>query len=291
MPTPFFLHRPDLDDFILVYSMGKVGSTAVMRSLESVNVYCRHLHWATAETEAFFDRLEQVSPTGASRWNFYVQNRLNLRRARSALQDKEYASLIKVITAIRAPVDQILSHYFQSFPVHEAALQSRKLTIDAATVRDNIQSGVKLHLADPDRTVAELTRELDEHNADRILFCWLVHNYLHWFDTEFGCFFATDILAGKPRQGFQIASNALILKFEDLSTHGERAIAAYAQRPRFKLLRENVGTQNAYGDLYKEVVSTIRFPADFVDQLCNAAYVRHFYGEQERQQMRRRWTQ
>lgn len=290
MPSAFFLHRPDLDDFILVHTMGKVGSMAVKRSLEHVNIYCRHTHWVSVETQAFFDRLEQISPTGRSRWNFYVQNRINIARAHRALRDAEYASLIKVITAIRAPIDQILSHYFQSFPVHEAALKLQKLEVNAANVRDSIGKGVELYMASPERTIAELTGELTEHNCERIMFCWLVHNYLHWFDEEFRPFFAADVLAGKPHQGFQIAGNALILKFEELSTHGERAVAAYAQRPRFKLLQQNVTAENNYGDLYREVASTIKFPAAFVDHLCGSPYVRHFYGDEERSAMRERWS-
>jgi hypothetical protein len=289
MPSPFFLHRPDLDDFILVHTMGKVGSMSLMRSLEAVNVYCRHFHWVAAETQAFFDRFEQVSPTGTSHWNFFVQNRLNLRRARSALQDPEYASVIKVITAIRAPIDQILSHYFQSFPAHEAMLRVRKLEINADNIRNSIHQGVELYMANPGRTMAELTDELNEDNSERIMFCWLVHNYLHWFDEEFRPFFGVDVLAGKTHEGFQIAGNALILKFETLSTHGERAVSAYAQRPRFKLVRENLGAQGVYGDLYREVAGAIRFPAGFVDLLCASPYVRHFYDEDERRQMQHKW--
>jgi hypothetical protein len=289
MPSPFFLHRPDLDDFILIHTMGKVGSMALMRSLETVNVYCRHFHWVAAGTEAFFERFEQVSPTGASHWNYYVQNRLNIRRARSALQDPEYASVIKVITAIRAPIDQILSHYFQSFPAHEAMLKARGLEINAGNVRNSIHEGVELYMANPGRTIAELTRELTEHNSERIMFCWLVHNYLHWFDEEFSPFFGVDILAGKTHEGFQIAGNALILKFEALSTQGERAVASYAQRPRFSLIRQNVGARKAYAELYREVAGAIKFPADFVDHLCEAPYVRHFYSNDERRQMRQKW--
>src|SRR5580700_9799089 len=106
MPS-FFLHRPDLDNFILIYTMGKVASVPLMRSLEAVDIYCRHLHWASVETQAFFERLEQITPAGLPHWSVYVENRLNVRRCRSALRDAEYASLIKVITAIRAPIEQI----------------------------------------------------------------------------------------------------------------------------------------------------------------------------------------
>jgi hypothetical protein len=290
MPAPFFLHRPDIDDFILIHTMGKVGSTAVMRSLEKVNIYCRHSHWVAAETQAFFDRLAQVSPTGQSHWNFYVQNRLNISRARSALRDADYASAIKVITGIRAPIDQILSHYFQGFPVNEAALVTRKLDVNASNVRDNIEQGVEFYMSNPDRTLAELTREIDEDNCDRIMFCWLVHNYLHWFDEEFRPFFRTDVLAGKRNNGFQIAGNVLILKFEELSTRGEQAVASYARRPGLKLIRNNVGVQNQHGDLYREITNTMKFPAEFVDYLCNSPYVRHFYSDEEREAMRRKWA-
>jgi hypothetical protein len=289
MPAPFFLHRPDLDDFILVHTMAKVGSTAVVRSLRNVNVYCRHFHWASAETEAFFDRLGEVSPTGESQWTFYVHNRLNIRRLRSALEDAEYASLIKVITAIRAPVDQILSHYFQAMPGWVARMQQRDVEINAANVCRQIAAGVALFMARPERTMAELTAELDATNSEHIMFCWLVHNYLHWFDEEFCRYFPVDILGGRMNRGFQIAGNALILKFEDLSEHGERVLAGYAERPRLKLMRDNVGTQKDYGDLYRNVASTVKFPAAFVDLLCDSRYVRHFYSEDERNAMRRRW--
>jgi hypothetical protein len=291
MPPPFFLHRPDIENFVLVYTMGKVASVPLMRSLEAVNIYCRHLHWVTTENQAFFERLEQVSPSRLTQWDFYVQNRLNMRQGRSALRDAEYASLIKVIAGIRAPVEQILSHYFQAFPIFEAALKTRRLEFNAANVRDNIAAGIALYMADPARSIADLTRELTEDNADRILICWLVHNYLHWFDEEFRPFFPADILAGTRNNGFQVAGNALILKFENLSPHGERAVAAYAKRPRFKLLRVNAGTQNSYGGVYGEVLQTIKFPAPFVDHLCNSPYVRHFYSDEERSAMRQKWVE
>jgi Putative capsular polysaccharide synthesis protein len=289
MSSSFFLHRPDVENFVLVYTMGKVASMPLMRSLDAVGIYCRHLHWATADTQAFFERLEQVTPTGRSHWNFYVQNRLNMRQGRSALQDAEYASLIKVVTAIRAPIEQILSHYFQALPLFDSALTMKGLEVDAANIRDNVAAGVGHYMANPRRTIADLTRELDENNYDRIMFCWLVHNYLHWFDEEFRSFFHVDILGGQPNNGFQVASNALILKFEELPGHGAAAVAAYAQRPRFKLLRTNTGAQKTYGGLYRDVASTVKFAAGFVDHLCGSAYVRHFYSDEERREMCGRW--
>ena len=122
------------------------------------------------------------------------------------------------------------------------------------------------------------------------LFSWVVENYLNWFDREFTPFFATEIIGGRQRDGYQIAGNALILKFEELQGAGARAVALYSQRPQFKLLRENVGGDKSYGELYRQVAGAIRFPADFVGHLCESKYVRHFYSEDERRRMLERWT-
>lgn len=52
-----YLFRPDLDNFVLVYTMGKVGSTAIARSLGQVGIYYRHLQWLRPETQTFIDKV------------------------------------------------------------------------------------------------------------------------------------------------------------------------------------------------------------------------------------------
>ena len=39
MTTDIGLHRPDVDNFVLVYTMGKVGSTSIARSLADVGIW------------------------------------------------------------------------------------------------------------------------------------------------------------------------------------------------------------------------------------------------------------
>jgi hypothetical protein len=82
----------------------------------------------------------------------------------------------------------------------------------------------------------------------------------------------------------------LILRFEDFATAAEPIVAAYVQRPQFKLLRENVGADKDYGKLYREVADTIRLPNEFVSRLCDCKYVRHFYSDEERRLMRQKWA-
>jgi hypothetical protein len=280
-------HRPDLDNFILVYTMGKVGSTALIRSLEAVNLFCRHLQWLRPETDAYFEKLSKLYGPNSI---FVTLQSLNRARAHSAIRHRDYAEIIKVITAVRAPIEQILSQYFQSFEsLYERQIKASNKPISPESVIENILAGVRYFLARPDRTLSDLTDELTIENRFLNYFCWMVYNYLTWFDLELLPFFPSPILGGRLTDGYQLARNVMILKFEELQTDGERAVAAYTQR-QFRLLRENVGADKAHGDLYREVLRTIKFPRAFVDYLCDSKYVRHFYSEDERQAQKSRWT-
>jgi hypothetical protein len=285
MSTIHFLHQPDLDNFILVYTMGKVGSAAIARSLEAAGIFCRHLQWLRPETQAFIGKVGQVKPNLI----FNALNRLNWARAHCALRNREYAEIIKVITAVRSPIEQILSLCFQSYELYKWQLKKSNRPVNAESFVETILEGVQYFLARPDRKLSELTDELSIGNLYLIHFCWTVHNYLTWFDQELLPFFQSPIIGGQMTGGYQLAGNVMIVKFEEFGSGGEQAIAAYAQRPEFKLLRVNVGADKAHGDLYSEVLQTIKFPRDFVDHLCDSKYVRHFYSEGERRAQKSRW--
>ena len=79
------------------------------------------------------------------------------------------------------------------------------------------------------------------------------------------------------------------VKFESFGAAVEQIIANYVQRPQFKLLRKNVGADKDYGMLLPRDSRQISLPAEFVNELCELKYVRHFYSDEERQAMRTRW--
>ena len=282
---PYFYHRNDLDNFILVYTMGKVASTALVRSLEAVGVVCRHLQWMRPETEAFIEKFDQDEPNSI----FRALNAFNRARAYCAFRNREYAGLVKVITAIRAPIELILSHTLFGFDVIEWYGGVSGKPVNSQSVIEYILEGVQFYLARPNWTLADLTEKISPNNRHLISFHWAVYNYMTWFDRELLPFFPCSILAGQMTNGYQIAKNVMILKFEELGTNGEQTLAAYAQRPQFKMLKDNVGGDKVYGEIYREVLQTIKFPRAFVDHLCDSKYVRHFYSEDERQAQKQRW--
>jgi Putative capsular polysaccharide synthesis protein len=289
MPFPDYFHRPDIDNFVLVFTMGKVGSTALVRSLEAVNLFTRQLQWATPETQTFMDRSESIKPGTRENRLLNLQTRINTRRACLALRDPDYASMLKVIAVIRNPIEQVLSHYFHA-AIYEKEFELLGIEVTPGNVRAALVEAAEWYMIEPKRTLADLTARLDCDSPELTRFAWLVHNYLYWFDQEFRVFFPEKIIGGQMEDGYQIVGNALILRFEQIATVGERVVATYVQRPHFKMLRDNVGADKSYGELYREVLAMVRFPRAFVDHLCDAPYVRHFYSQAERQAMRDRWT-
>lgn len=282
-----YLHRPDIDNFVFVYTMGKVGSTALAKSLDAIHVFSRHLQWLRPETQRFLDNLPPDQPADFDSFH----NRQNVLRCRYALQDRDYASLIKVITSFRAPVELILSHYFHSIARFKLDLKRRGLEFTAANVRADILRGVEFYMRNPALGVDDLINMACDDNSTRIRFHWFVSNYLNWIDFELRPFFPAEITQGFGTRGYVLVNNVLILKFEELVTKGEAAVGAFVQRPHFKLARANVGADKEGGDVYREVLDTIKFPRAFLDHLCDAKYVRLFYTAEERAAMKARWVE
>ncbi|PWT85859.1 MAG: hypothetical protein C5B56_13345 [Proteobacteria bacterium] len=287
MPSPNYFHRPDIDNFVLVFTMGKVGSTALVRSLEAVNLFTRHLQWATPEVLAFMDQRDSLELGTPEDRLHHLQTRINTRRAYLALHDRDYASMLKVITIIRSPIEQILSHYFHT-GIYERDFGLLGIEVSPESVRAALVEAAECYMANPNRTLADIAAQTS--TRQHLLFAWFVYNYLYWFDQEFRVFFPEKIIGGRMEDGYQIVSNVLILRFEQMAIVGERVVATYVQRPHFKLLRDNVGADKPYGELYREVLATVRLPRAFVDHLCDAPYVRHFYSAAEREAMRERWA-
>src|SRR5262249_34003365 len=189
--------------------------------------------------------------------------------------DRDYAASIKLITAIRAPVEQILSHYFQGAPTWVSSWLGKPIAeLTASELRNDIVRGVDFYLEAPERTQIELASSATKDNHGYVKFAWLVRNYLAWFDEELCSVVPAQILAGRHQDGWQIADNVLVLKFERLADT-EAVIGTYVQRPQFKLLRENVGADKDYGRLYREVSEALRLPRRVVASLCESKYVRH----------------
>jgi len=81
---------------------------------------------------------------------------------------------------------------------------------------------------------------------------------------------------------------ALLLRGESLDKAPEALLAHFGRR--IDLTSENVGSAKDYGPLYRAVLDRFRPPADYVAKVYDTRQARHFYSDEELEELRRHWT-
>ena len=226
---------------VLVYQMGKVGSSSLGMSL----------------SEAYPGVTVNSHDFSASHDKWMV------RRLHRAVA--EQGMRIKIISLVREPIGRNVSAFFENFE------------------RD---AGVKYWKSE--LTVGQL----------RALF---LENYRHelplvWFENHIEDRFGIDVYASSfPESGHatyaSAAADLLVVRSEIPDAEKEDAIRAFLDLHSFRLLRANVGDLKVYADTYRDFKQEVRFPADYVDRMCNSRYFQHFYSQEVIEGTRRRWTE
>lgn len=252
-----------IEDPIIVYQMGKVGSTTMVHSLLALrlNVPVYHLH--------FLNESDQVE-AWAKDTLIDPKNVLRMvqlsRRLRKSLEgaDPVYYNLICLV---RAPVPRNISMFFQ-----------------------NIDS----YMPDWKERYSNHTLSFDEITT------FFLQNFLEdtpnfWFDREVKGVFGLDVYAAPfdKGRGFQIYQNAmarlLVIRLEDLNRVAAVAMQEFLNIPDFRLLPANIGEYNPHGALYKEYLKALRLPDDYIERTNSKPYAQHFYTPQELKASVARW--
>jgi hypothetical protein len=253
---------------ILVYTMGKVGSSTVFATLSSIGlpnpVYHAHFlsHEGIRRAERFFLSLETPRIPEHIVRSRALRKRLDRRRPRRW----------KVISLVREPVSWTVSNFFQNVGSYYPNL------LDA-------QGRVKL-----DESVAFLQEQLAAFDEATDYVCT-------WFDRELKQVFDIDVYK-KPfdhEQGFEIfhgeTADLLILRMNDLDSVLGGAIRKFLPTDRqFNLVRSNVGASKADSGAYRYVMSTLAVPEPAVSHIYSSRYAKHFWTEVERKEMTRTWS-
>lgn len=81
----------------------------------------------------------------------------------------------------------------------------------------------------------------------------------------------------------------LLFRLEDLPRIFSSAMADYLGIDGLELKKVNVGKEKPYGNIYQEVLDTVKFSKTYLDEVYSSELVRHFYSEQEIDSFYRRW--
>lgn len=249
-----FCHDP-----IIVYSMGKAGTTAVEAALRASGRPVLKAHSLTAE--GISERLERAA-NHADRPRFLWRTqvlRWDLRLRRRTPRT--------LVSAVRDPVSRAISAYFYGSRVQE--------TLDASPDTSSL---------DADGEAA--TRYLRNLALDK-----------DWFAEELRRVTGIDVYA-EPfpcAVGYRVYDRGrfrlLVVRQEDLSTIGRQALGELiGEDEHYRLERRNTAQAGDAADRYRHFREHHCFERELLQQVYEQRLAQHFYTAQERMDLIERWS-
>jgi hypothetical protein len=255
---------------LLVFQMGKVGSTSIVRSIKAAG-------WKFP-----IYQFHGLDPKYHAReeWLYRREFRRDPRRPRHLWTSQYFAWRLarpgppgqawKIISIVRDPVARNLSSFFQilELQLDWAAHEGR-----AVTNSDNVAELTQLFL-----------EQVDWHDDP-----------LNWFDVELKPFFGVDVYASPfpKEQAYGICAgeraSALVLKLERLDEGALEGCKRFLGLDGLRLEKANVANVKSYGPTYQRFLASIRLPDSYLDRMYTSRFARHFYTEAELDGFRARW--
>lgn len=257
---------------VVIYQMGKVGSTSILEALRvhNIDAHLYHIHFlSSSKLKQDLHNAKNAFPK--SRYILPEIVEADYIKAQLTKYPKK-AQDWKVITLIRDPIARRVSAFFQ---ITELPRFSKSQWNDSGFINDKVESLQKIFLDS-----------------------WLNFSAepFHWFDSELKANFNFDIFAHPFNQemGYQIydsdnESKILCLKLEALDHSASKAINEFMGIENFLPKKANVGNQKNYSILYKKFKSTLKLPSDFIEEIYGSDHVKHFYSSQEIDGFRQVW--
>jgi Putative capsular polysaccharide synthesis protein len=255
---------------IVIYQMGKVGSSAVHRSLAAAfpDRPLWHVHTLAPEHVAAMREVhERESGPYRLPRHWILEDALS-----RALTHARGAAPCGVVSLVRDPIARELSSLFQNPKRTRTSIQREDGAVD------------------PERVLAYAREELARTGA---------FEYVDtWFDLEIKRVLGIDVFA-QPfdvDRGFAVHAagplRLLVLRLEDLDrtfAPGVRELLGVAHD--VPLIRAGQRSDLPDARSYRGVQERLRFPGEILDRIYAGRVSRHFYSEPERERLKARWRQ
>lgn len=255
---------------IIVYQMGKVGSTTILRSLRALKlgmgVY--HVHVLSQSGIARVEKIYKENFAYKRRIDGHLLASYYLRKQLDkGLHGKKW----KVITLVREPIARNLSSFFEVLNLQYARYEYHN-KIDFMSLETIVEELIELFF-----------REF-EHNIPLI-----------WFDQELNQVLDIDVFAADfPKEkGYKIfqgeQADVLLLRLESLNECATEAMRAFLNIDEFSIIKGNVASHKYYSSAYRRLKDAITIPESYIEKMYSSKYVRHFYSEEEIDTFKARW--
>lgn len=257
-----FLYR--LGGPILIYQMGKVGSSAVYRALREsgLGVPIHQVH--------LLNNLDEIERHVRRLYDRPEETLRQIERGRRLRQDidREPRRRWDVVTIVRDPVARNISAFFQSIEEILPDLRTSlgKGRVDIALLLDAFL-------------------ERFDHGAPT-----------GWFDTQMKPVFDLDVFSAPfpHERGFQTLegdrARLLILRTRDLPRCFSTAFRDFLDVPVKRPSPENSAAGKWYGSLYERFLAEASLPQEYVATQYESKMARHFFTSDEISRMWTHWS-
>lgn len=247
---------------VLVYTMGKVGSTTVCHSLREAVLPnpVLPLHFLSADLSRH-RKTHEYAGIYPPPYHIFLGEAVRKALPRPC----------SVISLVRDPVAFVVSDLFENPAFAREAIRTGNGTIDSRKALGYLQQ----ELANP-RTFSYVNE---------------------WFDRELKQVFHIDVFA-EPFPvdvGYAAYSKgdvkALVIRLEDLSRVGPTAISEFLDLAQpVTLASANVRKESEQAEAYDQVLHSIELDAALCRQIYASEFVTHFYNETMIERFRSKWT-
>ena len=247
---------------ILIYQMGKVGSTSVSSSLNAAGLknYLFDIHFLSNDLNKY---RKFFIDSGIVPVPYHIELGLALRKRII----RNSFGRFKIISMVRDPIGRQISDVFQNPEIMEMDIRNPD------------------ELIDKNKAMALIQDKFSDLKTFDYVF--------EWFDRELKSVFGIDVFA-KPfnrDSGWTIYNgenaDALVLRMEDLSAVGENVISEFLNTPRkITLFESNVRSQTPEAKAYSYVKNNVKIDRKLCEKVYASQFVRHFYSDTQIEAMK-----
>jgi hypothetical protein len=242
---------------VIVYQMGKVGSSSLRDSLKERGVWpVSHAHRINPK------HVEEIKEHRAQRGFDSPLPTVHIRGLELHREIVEPGRSSKFISLIREPVSRNVSAFFFNYVANEDGYGNLSLQ----EIRESFLS--------------EYPHEVP----------------LVWFDREPKVTLNIDVYDTPfPNdQGYVELSNGpfelLVMQSELPDARKADAIQQFLEISDFQIQRRNTGQRKSYGNVYDAFKQKISLPNSYLDRMLQSRYAQHFYSTEEIEQTYNRWS-
>ncbi|GEM_PF-1879469 len=236
----------------VLFTMGKVASSSLTMAFRNADIPSHHIHNLNPQT---LQKIAEPDTKAGHAPVKHVSQSLSHRR-----EYIDHPERFLFISLVRDPVARNISAFFQN-----------------------------LHLAE---------KETGVENDIEVLFERFLKTYPHrlplrWFDHQFQKYLNVDIYkhAFNKTKKFRYLpqKNTLLMRIDCPRADKEQLLSDIFNTP-IAVPDANVGDQKDYSERYIAFKNHARFEDAFLARIYNSPFCRHFWTNQERREMRKRWS-